>query len=191
MATVKGGLQRGLKDRLRTVVLFSDATILTETPPLRASWSLVGDPAQVPVSGDRRKRALFGTINIGTGYCCVEAVTRWNGLLWRDHLRCIRRCWRGWNMVLFLDRGSPHTAQASRQLAASLGIELRWLPTACPELNPVEGIWRWLKGTILCNFQPKNFSDTIETAVDAVTELTPRQLLTKAGVLSQNFWLRT
>jgi hypothetical protein len=151
----------------------------------------LGDPAHVPVSGNRRKAAPFGTINIGTGRYCVEAIERWNGLSWRDHLRRIRTSWRGWDIVLFLDRGSPHTAQASCELAFNMGIELRWLPTACPELTPVESIWRWLKGTVLCNFQPTNFSETIKTAVEAVKELAPRQILAKAGVLSKNFWLRT
>src|SRR4029077_1150054 len=50
------------------------------------------------------------------------------------------------NLVLFVDRGSPHTARRSRELAAELGVELRFLPTACPELNPVEGLWRHVKG---------------------------------------------
>ena len=145
----------------------------------------------MPVSGNRRKVVIFGTINISSGYCCLDAVDRWSGLTWREHLSRIRNSWRGWNIVLFLDRGSPHTAGASRKLAADMGVEIRWLPTACPELNPVEGIWRWLKGTILCNFQPSNFSDTVTAAIHAVKELTPRQLLTKAGVLSHNFWLRT
>lgn len=176
---------------MRTVVLFSDATILTETPPLRACWSLAGDPARVAISGNRHKAALFATIHIGTGRCCVDPAAFWNGDFWRDHLLHIRRTWRGWRIVLFLDRGSPHTARASRDLAARLGIELRWLPTACPELNPVEGIWRWLKGTILCNFQPNDFTDTITAALAALDELTPRQLLTKAGALSKDFWLRT
>lgn len=191
MAAGKRGLQRGLKSRERSVILFSDATILTETPPLRASWSLLGDPAQVPITGNRHKAALFGTISIGTGHFCAEAVDRWNGVSWRNHLKHIRHTWCGWNIVLFLDRGSPHTAKASRELALDMGIEIRWLPVACPELNPVECIWRWLKGAVLCNFQPKNFSDTVKTAIDAVTELTPRQVLNKAGVLSQNFWLPT
>ena len=191
MAPVKRGLQRGLKERRRTVVLFSDATILTETPPLRASWSLVGTPAEVAISGNRRKSALYGTINIRTGRRCVEAATSWNGQSWREHLRVIRRTWRGWNMVLFVDRGTPHTAKASRQLAQQLDIELRWLPTACPELNPVEDLWRWLKGAILCNHQPHDFDDTIQSAIDALVELTPKQTLTKAGILSQNFWLPT
>lgn len=128
---------------------------------------------------------------MGTGHRCVEVVERWNGQTWRDHLCRIRCCWRGWNIVLFLDRGSPHTANASRELAAKLNIELRWLPTACPELNPVEDIWRWLKGSILCNHQPDDFQDTINRATEAIDKLTPRQLLKKSGVLSQNFWLPT
>ena len=28
----------------------------------------------------------------------------------------------------------------SERLAEELGIEMRYLPTACPELNPVEGL---------------------------------------------------
>ena len=191
MATVKRGLQRGLNGRARTVVLFSDATIVTETPPLRASWSPVGDSAQVPITGNRRKAVIYGTINIGTGHRCIDVVDRWNGQTWRDHLSRIRQCWRGWNIVLFLDRGSPHTAIASRALARELTIEVRWLPTACPELNPVEDIWRWLKGTILCNYQANKFEDTIQRATKAIDQLTPKQLLTKAGILSKNFWLPT
>ena len=58
-------------------------------------------------------------------------------------------------------------------------------------MNPVEDIWRWLKGTILCNHQPDDFADTIRRATEALDDLTRRELLTKAGVLSQNFWLRT
>lgn len=134
---------------------------------------------------------MYATMNIGSGGRCVDVVDRWNGQTWRDHLSRIRSCWRGWNIVLFLDRGSPHTANASRRLAAELAIDLRWLPTACPELNPVEDIWRWLKGTILCNYQPDNFADTIQRATQALDQLTPQELLTKARVLSQHFWLPT
>ena len=49
------------------MVLFSDATILTETPPLRACWSPVGQQAEVPVTGNRSKKVVFGALNPGTG----------------------------------------------------------------------------------------------------------------------------
>jgi hypothetical protein len=86
-------------------VLFSDATIITETPPLRASWSPQGEPARIAVTGDRRNRTLYGTISMATGHRVVEEAPRWNGQTWRDHLLTIRRTWRGWRIILFLDRG--------------------------------------------------------------------------------------
>ena len=93
--------------------------------------------------------------------------------------------------MLFLDRGSPHTAAASQTLADELNIELRWLPTACPELNPVESLWRWLKGRILCNHQPVNFEDTTHTAINAIKSLTLQKTRKLTGTLSKDFWLRT
>ena len=48
-------------------MLFSDATILTETPPLRASWSRVGQQAEVPITGSRDKRVVFGALTPKTG----------------------------------------------------------------------------------------------------------------------------
>jgi hypothetical protein len=47
LAASEKRLKRGLKSRHRTVVLFSDATIINEIPPLRARWALKGMPAEV------------------------------------------------------------------------------------------------------------------------------------------------
>jgi hypothetical protein len=133
------------------VILFTDATIITETPPLRARWALKGKPVTVPITGSRSKRVLYGALNIRTGAICLDQAKEWHQASFQEHLRHLRSQWRGWNIVLFLDRGSPHTAKRSRKLARELGIELRWLPVACPELNPVEGLWRHLKGKVLAN----------------------------------------
>src|SRR6266571_1592719 len=47
-------------------------------------------------------------------------------------LRMMRSVWRGWNIVLFLDRASSHKAEEAIFFAEHLGIALRWLPVACP-----------------------------------------------------------
>lgn len=49
-------------------------------------------------------------------------------------------------IVLFEDRGTPHTAEESREVAAALGIEVRLLPRATPELNAMDHLWRQVKG---------------------------------------------
>jgi hypothetical protein len=93
--------------------------------------------------------------------------------------------------VLFLDRGSPHTAKGSLRLAKELGIELHWLPVACPELNPVEGIWRHLKGKALANRPTLWMEELMEHACGYIQSLSPAERLWKAGVLSGNLWLAT
>ena len=81
----------------------------------------------------------------------LHSVGVWNQDEFQKVLRQIRRTWRGWRIVLFLDRGSPHRAKGSMCLASELGIETRWLPVARPELNPVDHLWRHVKQDVLTN----------------------------------------
>jgi hypothetical protein len=74
---------------------------------------------------------------------------------------------------------------------AEFNIETRWLPTACPELKPVEDLGRWLKGKVLQNHQPEDFADTVSTAAEAINGLTNRDIWRVAGLMSGNFWLPT
>jgi hypothetical protein len=191
LAASKRGLKRGLQGRQQTVVLFTDATIITETPPLRARWAHQGKPVAVPIMGNRNKQVLYGGLNIKAGAICLDQAQEWNQDSFQEHLRHLRAQWRGWSIVLFLDQGSPPTAKRSRKLAQELGIELRWLPVACPELNPVEGLWRHLKGTGLANRPTLWMGELMERACGYIQYLSPVERLRKAGVLSGNFWLAT
>ncbi len=49
----------------------------------------------------------------------------------------------------FEDRGTPHTAEESLEVAIELGIEVRLLPRATPELNAMDHLWRHIK-VVLC-----------------------------------------
>jgi hypothetical protein len=151
----------------------------------------VGEQAEVPITGNRDRRVVYGALNVGTGTVCFDRAAGWNQHTFQEHLRHLRSVWRGWNLVLFLDRGSPHTARASRALARRLGIEVRLLPTACPELNPVEGLWRLLKGRVLCNEPTPDLDMSLKRALDHLEVMTPRQRLRAAGVMSDSFWLPT
>jgi transposase len=145
----------------------------------------------VPITGNRSKRVVFGALNVGTGTVRLDEAAGWNQSSFQVHLRHLRSLWRGWNLVLFLDRGSPHTARRSRALAAESGIELRLLPTACPELNPLEGLWREIKGRVLSNESTPDLDESLRRALDHLEGMTGRQRLVTAGVLSGSFWLPT
>ena len=185
----KGGLKRGLKGRIRTVILMVDATILTEIPPLRAAYAPIGEQAVVPITGNRAKRVVFGVLNIHTGHLEMLITPHCEGVTFQVFLRQIRSIWRGWHIVLFLDRGSPHRAHQSRNLAKHLAIELRWLPVATPELNAMEPLWEDGKAHVCANRTTHDIDDTADAFCHYLLDLTPQQRLKKAGVLSGNFWL--
>ena len=71
---------------------------------------------------------------------------------------------RGWHVVRFEERGSPHTAAESREVARDLALELRFLPTATPELNAMDQLWRRVKGYTVAN----RATQTIEQSADHV-----------------------
>jgi transposase len=173
------------------VCLFIDATIFNEIPPLRAAWSPIGEQATVPIGGlHRARRILTGVLNIQTGTYLQYFSETYTHQTFQTLLMLIRRQRRGWHIVLFLDKISGQWARSSRRLANQLDIQLRWLPRACPELNPVDHLWRHLKKEILANEPLPNLEATLKRAWSYLEALSPHERLQKAGVLSGYFWLR-
>jgi hypothetical protein len=113
----------------------------------------------------------------------------WDALTHQHFLGMIRSHWRGWRIILFEDRGSPHTAEDSIELALTLGIRLRLLPRACPKLNPMDHLFRFVRGEALADRSTLTIDQSADAACRYLYEMSRRERLTKAGVLSGDFWL--
>jgi hypothetical protein len=166
-----------------------DSITIREIPPLCRVWTPVGQPARIPIIGSHHKQVLSGVINILTGTWLSYVSPSFNQGNFQELLSRIRASWRGWHIVMFLDKHSAHRASTSQTLAKHLGIELRWLPTACPELNVVDCLWRHVRDEVLANEPCPQLHGTVARAISYLDDLSPYQRLTKAGVLSDAFWL--
>lgn len=166
-----------------------DSTTIREIPPLRAAWTRRGEQACVPLIGSHAKRVLSAVMNILTGHYLPYISASFSQGHFQDLLQLMRAQWRGWNLVLFLDRATVHTAEASQALAAELHIELRWLPTACPELNVMDCLWRHGKDHIVANEPTPILDHTVSMVVSYLDSLSDHERLTKAGVFAEHFWL--
>ena len=71
----------------------------------------------------------------------------------------------------------------------ALHIELRFLPVATPELNAMDHLWRHVKGWGLANRATVSIDTSADVACHYLLDLSPRERLRKAGVLSGHFWL--
>ena len=166
-----------------------DEIIICETPPLYSCYGRRGQQVCVPVTGNRRKRILHGVINLATGAVLLLITDEWVQETHQYFLQMIRAYWRGWNIVLFEDRGSPHTAEDSLALAQEIGIEVRFLPRATPELNAMDHLWRSVKGRALADRPTLSIDKSAEAACKYILDMSRGERLRKAGILSGDFWL--
>jgi len=166
-----------------------DETILLETPPLYSAYGRIGEQVRVPITGSHARRVLHGALNIATGAVLLFITDAWDEETHQQFLRLVRAHWRGWHIVLFEDRGTPHTAHESRRVAAHLGIQIRWLPRATPELNAMDHLWRHVKRQGLANRATQTIDASADAACHYLLAMSSRERLRKAGVFSGHFWL--
>lgn len=85
-------------------------------------------------------------------------------------VRQLRRHFRGQQVVLLWDGLPSHrSAEMKSFLAAqTTWLEVVRLPAYAPELNPVEGLWAYLKGTQLANLQTKYIEEMEIAAEDGI-----------------------
>lgn len=172
-------------------MLCEDETELLQFPPLRACWAKRGQQAQVVLTGANARRVVFGALNLRTGHRVFLVRSRQRGTDFRAFLQTLHSHYRGWQVVLLLDRDSAHTAGASQQVAAQWGMELLWLPLRCPELNPLEALWRSGKQTICANRQYPVIDEVVERFLVYLYWLSPQETRRKAGLLSKQCWLKS
>jgi transposase len=192
-AAEKGAIHRRLRLALaadpRAVVLFEDETILRPFPPLRAAWGWRGEQSRVRISGNNARLVLYGAINVRTGHRLLMRGGSMAQGWFQAFLRVIRRAYPGRAVWLVLDKARGHTAPRTLALAAELGIHFLWLPKQWSELNAMDQLWKELKRVIAANRQYKTVDALADWAERFILGLSPRQALTKAGILSGNFWL--
>lgn len=156
---------------------------------MRAAWAQIGEQAQVPIIAAHDVRILTGVLNIQSGDCLLEISAQYRQADAQLILRLIRAHWRGWQIILFRDRHPAQRAQATRRLARQLHIQLRWLPTACPELNVMDQLWRHVTDDVLANEPTPDRASTAKRAVQHILAMSPQDRRRQAGILSDDFWL--
>jgi transposase len=136
------------------------------------------------------KRVIFGALNPSSGTRLFLERPKQRAEDFCAFLRLIHEHHRGWRVSLLLDEDSSHRAQMARREAHLLGIELVWLPVRCPELNPMDHLWRHGKGRICADRQYQSIEELVHRFLHYREGLSVPETLSKAGVLSENYWLK-
>ena len=187
----KRWIRRQIRDLPKAcALLVEDESDVRLFPPLRAAWAKRGEQVRVALSGRNTQRVIFGALNLRTGHMVLLWRYRQRALDFHAILCELRRRYRDRPVALLLDEDPSHTAHSSQRLAAKLDIRLLWLPKRCPELNPMDHLWRAPKQKVSANHQDLTIERAVERFLRYLRRLTPRAALRMAGVLSRHFWLR-
>lgn len=161
-------------------ILYGDETRVQRLPLLRAMWHWAGCQVRVPTPGTNQTRTLLGALQLSTG--------QWLYLV-REHnaatdflafLEQVLLAYPTGPIVLIVDNYSSHKAHLVQDWLREpehARLRLCFLPTYCSHLNPVEPIWRQLKGRLAADRLYASLALLLDTVEAFFRAMTPEQAL--------------
>jgi len=152
-----------------TVVGFLDASQPQPYDNSRRVW-YVDDP--------HVERPLVKTEDSAVGFYALngESLVRWTEDETKERICRVLEKVREQNpskrILLVLDKHGSHTCEYTRRHAHQLGIDLVFLPSGSPHLNPIEQVWKHLKWTMspIIVQDEDEFHDLVKDVFEQVTQ---------------------
>ena len=129
------------------LVVSVDEAHIHQDADLGYGWAKRGERFFVASSspGLSAKLSFSGLYLYNEGQVRLWPYPRANGEHTIDVLRRLRAEVHERKLIVLWDGAPYHRANAVREVATTLGIELMPLPGYSPDLMPVEALWRWLR----------------------------------------------
>lgn len=137
-------------------IIYVDEAHLHQDLDLGYTWAPVGEPIWRASNSPSLSARInwYGAYDFTQGAALIWHEGKCNGkhtaqFLRRlvDRLESSKR-----QLVIIWDGASWHRSKVARTRAQALGIELVQLPAYSPDLNPIEGLWKWMREDVTQHF---------------------------------------
>jgi transposase len=149
----------------RAVVLFADELDIHLLPKVGYQWMPQGETVKLVTPGQNQKHYLAGALDPKTGRIMHCTSTRKTNLLFRallDHLEWLYPKAQFAKVYVVVDNYGIHKAKAvERWLAGHPRFELLFLPTYCPQANPIERVFGDVHDKCTRNHQRTRLEDLV------------------------------
>jgi len=131
-------------------VISEDESIFLYDSVVRYVWAFRGSRPFILTTGSHRRTCVFGAVSL-EGKQLFRQYPKVEGRNFLAYLKMLKR--KFGRMLLFLDRSTAHRSEdVEGWLRVNRkAVKVKWLPTARPELNPVEECWNLLKDELVAN----------------------------------------
>ena len=141
--------------RGQRTLIFVDEAHIHQDLDLGHGWapcgSVFGIPSRSP--GLHAKVNWYGAYDFTNGRVFLWAYPKCNGENTADFIDRVARWAEGLPNPTVIWDGSPvHRALVARSRAREAGIEIKQLPAYSPDLNPIEGLWKWIREEVTGGF---------------------------------------
>ena len=148
---------------------FGDEARIGQKNKITRRWALRGTRPAAPKDQRTASTYIFGAICPSLGKGAGLVLPRCNVATMNLHLaEMATTVAPGAHAVLLLDQAGWHL---SDRLAVPANITLIPLPAKCPELNPVENVWQFVRDNWLSNRVFRSERDIVDHCCDAWNNL--------------------
>ena len=135
-------------------LLFQDESMIRDYQAIQHTWFLKGKQRIIPTYGKHQGVKLIGALNYETGHIfCVEEEERYDAQAFLRFLEQVIKQYPTGKIVMVLDNARIHHAKLIQPFLKALKGRLTFvfLPPYSPQLNLIEGLWKWLKSDVIMN----------------------------------------
>jgi transposase len=120
---------------------------------IQKTWFLKGHQRKIPTFGKNAGVKLIGILNYSTGNVYCEEHERYDAKVFLEFLKATLKKYPEGKIVMILDNARIHHAKLVQPFLNKMKdrIELMYLPPYSPDLNLIEGLWGWLKSSVINN----------------------------------------
>ena len=159
-------------DRDRIEVWFADEARIGQKNKITRRWARRGTRPSAPHDQRTASTYIFGAICPGEGKGAALVLPACNTEAMNLHLAEIAtEVAPGKHAVLVLDQAGWHL---SARLAVPDNVTLIVLPPKCPELNPAENVWQFMRDNWLSNRVFASYTDLVDHCCEAWNKLIER-----------------
>ena len=179
----KHRLRHGEIDRL----LFEDESMIRDYQAIGRTWFPKGQQKQIPTYGKHWGTKLLGTLDYGSGEVLWDSADHYDAATFLAFLEQVVAHYPGERIVMVLDNAKIHHAKLIQPFLEQhqKTLTLMFLPPYSPRLNLIEGLWGWLKRSVIYNV----FFKTVQAITDAVTAFIDERNTDRAATKKRLCWL--
>jgi len=166
------------------VLIYQDETSFRLLPLLRKMWQKVGEQVRIltPV-GWNKYFTLFGALDSATGRLIWRIFDKANSENFISLLEDLLLIYPKGKIYLVLDRATYHKSKKVKEwLKGNPRLILIYLPARSPQMNPIEPIWRWLKGRVAANRCYEGVEELKEVCRNCLSSLSEEDALRVSGL---------